>query len=43
MNAVTALATDAASAKPFVDELWNTAVPAGQYRYYDGMLYIEAI
>jgi len=40
MNAVTAMASDAATAKPFVDELWNTAVPSGQYRYYDGMLYM---
>ncbi len=40
MNAVTAMATDASTAKPFVDELWNTAVPSGQYRYYDGMLYM---
>lgn len=41
MNAVTAMASaDLQSAKPFVDELWNTAVPSGQYRYYDGMLYM---
>jgi oligosaccharide reducing-end xylanase len=40
MNAVTALSSDVQSAKPFVDELWNTAVPSGQYRYYDGMLYM---
>jgi Endoglucanase Y len=41
MNAVTAMASsDLTTAKPFVDELWNTAVPSGQYRYYDGMLYM---
>ncbi len=40
MNAVTSLAQDATTAKAFVDELWNTSVPSGQYRYYDGMLYM---
>ena len=24
----------------FVDNLWNAAIPSGQWRYYDGMLYM---
>lgn len=24
----------------FLDQLWNTAIPAGEQRYYDGMLYL---
>ncbi len=27
----------------FVDELWNTAVPAGEQRYYDGLLYLMSM
>jgi oligosaccharide reducing-end xylanase len=26
--------------KMFVDALWNVPVPYGQWRYYDGMLYM---
>ncbi|HEX9061821.1 MAG TPA: glycosyl hydrolase family 8 [Clostridia bacterium] len=39
MNAVTGLASDSKS-KAFIDELWSTSIPSGQYRYYDGMLYM---
>jgi oligosaccharide reducing-end xylanase len=40
-NAVAGLAaTDRARAKLFTDALWNTPVPSGQNRYYDGMLYL---
>jgi endo-1,4-beta-D-glucanase Y/chitodextrinase len=39
MNAVTALASSG-SGLDFVQELWNASVPAGTYRYYDGMLYM---
>ena len=40
MNAVASLAATKSQAYDFVEELWNTAVPSGQYRYYDGCLYM---
>lgn len=40
MNAVAALAATDTRAKPFVEELWAAPVPAGPYRYYDGLLYL---
>lgn len=40
MNAVAGLASTNANRKEFVRELWNTRVPSGHYRYYDGMLYL---
>ena len=40
MNAVAALASMNDDRKEFVEELWNTPVPTGFYRYYDGMLYM---
>jgi oligosaccharide reducing-end xylanase len=40
-NAVAGLAaTDKARAKQFTEALWNTPIPSGQSRYYDGMLYL---
>ena len=40
-NAVPGLAaTDPTRSRPFTEELWNQPIPAGQYRYYDGMLYL---
>ena len=27
----------------FLDELWNTPIPSGEQRYYDGMLYIMSL
>lgn len=36
-------ATDGPTAKAFVDELWNTPVPSGEQRYYDGMLYLMSM
>lgn len=43
-NAVASLAsTDRARAKQFVEALWNTPVPSGQSRYYDGMLYLLSL
>jgi len=39
-NAVGALASDDAKVWPFVDELFNTPIPSGQYRYYNGLLYM---
>ena len=38
-NAVAALASDDIKAWDFVDDLWDTPIPSGRYRYYDGMLY----
>ena len=36
-------ATKGPTAKAFVDELWNTPVPSGEQRYYDGMLYLMSM
>jgi oligosaccharide reducing-end xylanase len=43
MNAVAGLASTNDNRQNFVEELWNTPVPSGQYRYYDGMLYMLAM
>jgi len=40
MNAVAALASDNPDRKEFVAELWQTPIPDGLYRYYDGLLYL---
>jgi oligosaccharide reducing-end xylanase len=43
-NAVAGLAaTDKAPAKKFTEALWNTSIPSGQNRYYDGMLYLMSL
>ena len=39
-NAVGALALEDAKVWPFIDEFFDTPIPAGQYRYYDGLLYM---
>ena len=39
MNAVASLASTNDHRQAFVEELWNTPIPAGKYRYYDGILY----
>jgi oligosaccharide reducing-end xylanase len=36
-------ATSGPTSKAFVDELWNTPVPSGEQRYYDGMLYLMSM
>ena len=38
-NAVGALASDSKMAWDFIDDFWETDIPTGRYRYYDGMLY----
>lgn len=43
MNAVASLAATHPRAMQFVEALWNTPVPAGPHRYYDGMLYLLAL
>ena len=40
MNAVASLASDSSDAWAFVDALWNTGIPEGRFRYYDGSLYM---
>jgi endo-1,4-beta-D-glucanase Y len=39
-NAAASLAATNPRAQKFVEALWNTPIPSGQYRYYDGMLYL---
>jgi len=40
MNAVACLASTNDNRKEFLEEFWNTPIPEGRYRYYDGMLYM---
>jgi len=40
MNAVAGLAAANPRAKQFVEAIWNMPIPTGQWRYYDGMLYM---
>ena len=43
-NAIASLAaTDQARAAKFVAALWNTPIPSGRYRYYDGLWYLMAL
>ena len=42
-NAVASLASTATSAGSFVTQLWNTAIPSGEWRYYNGCLYMMAL
>ena len=43
-NAVAGLAaTDRKRAREFTEALWNTPIPSGQNRYYDGMLYLMSL
>ncbi len=39
MAAVAGHAADADVARPFVQQLWDTPLPSGKWRYYSGMLY----
>jgi oligosaccharide reducing-end xylanase len=43
INAVASLAATQATAKDFVQALWDATVPSGQLRYYDGMLYLLSV
>ena len=36
-------ATNGPISKAFVEELWNTPIPSGEQRYYDGMLYLMSM
>jgi oligosaccharide reducing-end xylanase len=43
MAAVAGLAADPELARPFVQRLWDTPIPTGKWRYYDGLLYFLAL
>ena len=36
-------APDSAESRAFVDALWRMPVPSGQFRYYDGLLYLMSM
>ncbi len=40
MNAVACLAATHPNKKDFLAEFWNTPIPSGRARYYDGLLYM---
>lgn len=43
-NAVTSLAaTDRVRARQFTEALWQLPIPSGQFRYYNGMLYLLSL
>jgi oligosaccharide reducing-end xylanase len=42
-NAVASLAATDPKSKEFVQALWETPIPSGQLRYYDGMLYLLSL
>jgi oligosaccharide reducing-end xylanase len=43
VNATLGFALPPADGRRFVQELWDLAVPTGQYRYYNGLLYMLAL
>lgn len=43
MNAVAGLAATTDQSPEFIEELWNTSIPSGHWRYYDGLLYFLAL
>jgi oligosaccharide reducing-end xylanase len=43
MNAVACLAATNNNRRDFVQDFWNTPIPSGLYRYYDGMLYMMGL
>lgn len=40
MNTAAGLAGTTTNVWAFVDHLWNVPIPDGQWRYYDGLLYM---
>jgi oligosaccharide reducing-end xylanase len=36
-------ATPGPNSKAFLQELWDTPVPSGEQRYFDGMLYLMSL
>jgi oligosaccharide reducing-end xylanase len=43
MAAVAALAAAPEKGEPFVQALWDTKIPDGRWRYYDGLLYMMGL
>jgi oligosaccharide reducing-end xylanase len=43
MNAVACLAATGDVRKPFLQALWDSPIPSGTWRYYDGLLYMMAL
>lgn len=43
MNGVSGLAGTTNNVWSFTNDVWNLSVPTGQYRYYDGMLYMMSL
>lgn len=43
MNAVGSLAASTDTKWEFIEAFWNTPIPTGQWRYYDGLLYTFAL
>lgn len=43
MNATASLAASSDIKWDFIEEFWETQIPSGQYRYYDGLLYFMAL
>ena len=43
INAVASLAATQPQAQQFVEALWQTPVPKGHWRYYDGLLYLMGL
>jgi oligosaccharide reducing-end xylanase len=42
-NAVSGLAASDSRAWDFIEAFWNTSIPSGRYRYYDGLLYMMGL
>jgi oligosaccharide reducing-end xylanase len=42
-NGLLGFGLPASSGKAWVQKLWNAAIPTGNYRYYDGTLYMNAL
>jgi oligosaccharide reducing-end xylanase len=42
-NSLLGFGLPASSGKSWVQKLWNAAIPTGNYRYYDGALYMNAL
>jgi oligosaccharide reducing-end xylanase len=43
INATLGFALPASTARPFVQALWDLPVPTGQFRYYNGVLYMLSL
>lgn len=42
-NAAASLAASRPASKEFIESLWNSSIPQGDGRYYDGMLYLLSL